>query len=166
MKRLFRRAISITTIVFVFLCVALLTVRYVDIPGTELDNAINMRPVMRSPASLDGRTFCTPRLTLEWDNIDPGANRVVLDREWNDGDDENFNYSDVFIFPCNRGPLDTRSDTFIFEGGRWEIDLEAFHSVMGKNEDGFRYLVQKKAHSDYDFHELSAFCGVTVFSTW
>jgi pilus assembly protein TadC len=46
MKRLFVRAISVTTIVFVFLCVALLTVRYVDIPGTELDNAINMRPVI------------------------------------------------------------------------------------------------------------------------
>jgi pilus assembly protein TadC len=46
MKRLSVRAISITTIVFVFLCVALLTVRYVDIPGTELDNAINMRPVI------------------------------------------------------------------------------------------------------------------------
>jgi hypothetical protein len=24
----------------------MLTVRYVDIPGTELDNAINMRPVI------------------------------------------------------------------------------------------------------------------------
>jgi hypothetical protein len=46
MKRLFIRAISIITIASVFLCIALLTVRYVDIPGTELDNAINMRPVI------------------------------------------------------------------------------------------------------------------------
>ena len=46
MKHLIVRAISVTTIVFVFLCVALLTVRYVYIPGTKLDNAINMRPVI------------------------------------------------------------------------------------------------------------------------
>jgi hypothetical protein len=46
MKRLFVQAICITSIVAIFLCVALLTVRYVDIPGTELDNAINMRPVI------------------------------------------------------------------------------------------------------------------------
>jgi hypothetical protein len=46
MKRLFVRAIPVTTIVLIFLCVALLAVRYVDIPGTQLDNAINMRPVI------------------------------------------------------------------------------------------------------------------------
>lgn len=144
------------------------TIRSTTVPYAQADGItpipdINMRPVIRLPVSLDGRTFCTPRLTFEWDNVDPGANRVVLDREWNDGDDENFNYSDTFILPYNRGPLDTRSDTFIFDAGRWEMDIEAFHSVMGKSPDGVRYLVGKKVCSDYEFR--SAFCGMAVFGS-
>lgn len=46
MKRKIVQAIYATTIVVVCLCVGLLAVRYVDIPGTEWDNAIDMRPVI------------------------------------------------------------------------------------------------------------------------
>ena len=127
------------------------------VPFTQADGItpipdMIMQPILTSPSSLNGRTFYTNELTFVWDNIDPNANRIIFDREWNDGDDENFNYSDLFIFPHNRGPLETRSDSFIFDAGRWEVDIEAFHSVMGRNSDGFRYLVQKKIITDYEFY--------------
>jgi len=136
------------------------TVPFAQSDGITPIPEIDVQPAITSPFSLNGRTFCTPRLTLEWANIDPDANRIILDREWNDGDDENFHYSDAFIFPHNRGFLSTRSDSFIFDAGKWEIDIEAFHSVMGRNADGFRYMVQKKANSDYTFYEISASCDM------
>ena len=58
MKRKIVQAIYAATIVFVFLCVGLLAVRYVDIPGTQWDNAIDMRPVIEWELRLRaGRSF-------------------------------------------------------------------------------------------------------------
>lgn len=127
------------------------------VPFTQADGItpipdMTMQPIITSPGSIDERTFFKNELTFVWDNIDPNANRINFDREWDDGDDENFNYSDVFIFPHNRGPLETRSDSFIFDIGRWEIDIEAFHSVMGRNSDSFRYFVEKKIETGYEFY--------------
>jgi hypothetical protein len=128
------------------------TVPFAQADGTTPIPDIRVQPRITSPPWLDGRTFSTHNLTLEWGSIDPGANRVTLDREWNDGDDENFHYSDAFIFPNRRGPLETQSDSFFFDVGKWEIDVESFHSVIGRNADGIRYIVQKKGYSDYEFH--------------
>ncbi|MCP4538144.1 MAG: hypothetical protein GY832_13465 [Chloroflexi bacterium] len=47
MKRLVRFVITIATIVVVFVCLLLLAVRCVDIPGTEWDDFVDLRMLIK-----------------------------------------------------------------------------------------------------------------------
>lgn len=122
-------------------------------PIPEMD----IQPQITTPSPLKGAIFTTNTpITFAWTDIDPDANRVVLDRELvPDGDDVAFAiYSDYEVIPdeTSRGPLSTRSDgPFFFSPGSWNVDIESFFSVYGCTRDGLIYLVEKKAERGYQF---------------